>query len=471
MNPFPTLFALLLVLHSGSADLRAQPVEAAPADALWQSPAFRRAFTASYGVDARIEPKVSSEEKTVLDAVARSMAANDREGAVGKLRAAPGLNDRPALIFALGNLRFEQGRVDDAVENFTRALELYPNFRDAHRNLAVAHVRRGNLEAARPHLVRALELGARDGLTLGLLGECHARAGHHQPALQAYRLAQLTMPEEGQWKLGEARALRQLDDPLASAEIYRQLLEARATDVGLWLGQADALLQLERREEGIANLEFVRRMDGLGADEIISLGRLYLNEGMVDPGMLCLRNGLQADPPPSARSVVEAIEHLVHARLWPEADVIIKAALGRTVLAGIADPSGRPASSDDQAALASRLTRARALLELETGAAESAAARVEALLARDPLDGEALLLMATFYERQGRPEEAALLFERATRAPEASARAWRAWGQLRVNQGRLAEAVEPLQRALELEEDPALKEYLEAVRRAAELEE
>ena len=37
-------------------------------------------------------------------------------------------------------------------------------------------------------------------LTLGLLGYVHSNADRHQAALQAFRLAQLTMPAETQWK-------------------------------------------------------------------------------------------------------------------------------------------------------------------------------------------------------------------------------------------------------------------------------
>ena len=51
-------------------------------------------------------------------------------------------------MFALANIRFEQGESEDAIEGFTRVLELYPNFRDAHRNLAVALVQRTAIRIA-----------------------------------------------------------------------------------------------------------------------------------------------------------------------------------------------------------------------------------------------------------------------------------------------------------------------------------
>ena len=38
-----------------------------PIDPMWSTDSFRKAFTASYGVDSRIEPKLSPEEKEQLD--------------------------------------------------------------------------------------------------------------------------------------------------------------------------------------------------------------------------------------------------------------------------------------------------------------------------------------------------------------------------------------------------------------------
>ena len=97
--------------------------EPVPIDPLWKSKGFRKAFTASYGVDSRIEPKVTTEEKTVLEAVAKEMSENDRDGAAAKLTGSSLLNKSAALIFALGNIRFEEGKTEDAIENFSKAIE------------------------------------------------------------------------------------------------------------------------------------------------------------------------------------------------------------------------------------------------------------------------------------------------------------------------------------------------------------
>ncbi len=479
--PVPALLAII-TSPAAAAEARA-PMSIDP---LWESAAFRRAFTASYGVDSRIEPKVTSDEKAVLDAVADEMADGDRDGAIARLTSYARLNDSAALIFALGNLRFEGGTIDDAVANFERAVELYPNFRDAHRNLAVALVQRSQFDRAEPHLVRALELGARDGLTLGLLGYCHANAGRHQAALQAYRLAQLTMPEETQWKLGEAHALLDLDDPRASASIYTGLLDDRPTDESLWINQADAFLQLGEPEKGIANLEFARRLGRLGAAETLALGHLYLNESLPEPAMVCYLEALGAEKPAPLGKAVDAVENLTRFREWTSAADLATAiesvpayavALGGEPAESVAEPDQKeagesstveqPEAKPDPAAV-SRLVRCRALIELRIGDPEKGAELVRGLIDADPLDTEALMLMARFHAEAERYEEAEMLLEQAARDPDVEAEALRNLGELRVSQGRFAEALEPLRRSHDLQPDPNLAAYLEAVERAVE---
>jgi tetratricopeptide (TPR) repeat protein len=430
------------------------PAAPLPIDPLWQSAAFRRAFTASYGVDARIEPLVSAAEKAVLEAVATRMAAGDREGAAGLLARSDLLTGSPALHFNLGNLRFEQGRAEDAVENFRRAIQLHPNFRDAHRNLAVTLVQKGDLDAAQPHLTRAVELGAADGLTFGLLGYGHEVAGRHQPALQSYRLAQITMPTEPQWVLGEAEALAALGEHSAAASLFDTLLEARPGDAGLWLRQAAVWGRAQEPDRSIANLEFVHRMGALGASDLVTLGQLYVQQGL--PGIAIERflSAMSADPVAPLGEAVAALEALVSGRYFVEA---------RTLAARI-DEAYPAAGESPEAA---RLRRARAMVEIEVGDPGTGADLLEAVLAGDPRDGLALLLMARFLEGESRLEEAALLLDQAATLEAVRADALFELGRLLAAKRDYQGAVRALDESLALSPRPGLETYVESLRAMA----
>ncbi len=428
--------------------------EVLPIDPLWQSAEFRKAFTASYGIDARIEPRLSSDEKAVLDGVAEEMADGDRDGAVVKLTGSSLLGESPALIFSLGNLRFEQGRLEDAVENFQKAVGLYPNFRDAHRNLAVALVQGGEFGKAEPHLRRSIELGAADGVTFGLLGYCHAMAGRHQAALQAYRRAQLTMPEETQWLVGEAQALTALNDHEAAESLFVGLLQQRPTDFGLWLRQADVWMRSDEPEKAIANLEMVWRMGLLPAGELASLGHLYLEQGLPDRALGCYREALTGG---EVAAVMDGLDYLCGYRHFSQAsDLAAKLADRREIAA-------EPKSLG-------KLERARALIDLqsESGDAAAGVARVTALLDRDPLDGEALLLLADHHASNGGREVAAMLLERAAKVDDNRAEALMSHGRLLVEDREYAAGLTLIEQSLALQPRAGLEEYVAALRRFAE---
>ena len=122
------------------------------------------------------------------------------------------------------------------------------------------------------------------------------------------------------------------------------------------------------------------------------------------------------------------------------------------------------AEADADKDLASRLTRGRALIELESGDADTGAKLVEEWLARDPLDGQSLILLARFREEKSRTEEAVMLLEQAERLPAHAAAAHLTHGRLLVGERQYAAAVEQLEKSYELDPLESVGTYLEAVR-------
>lgn len=438
-----SFFILFALVYACAAPVFAD--DPFPIDRTWSSLAFRKALTASYGVDARIEPTVDPEEQGELQLVASDLASGRRTDAIRLLRNNLRLDNSAVLQFTLAGLLFEEGETAAAMRGFEKALELHPNFRDAHRNLAVAHLRAEQTDQAFPHLVRAVELGARDGITLGFLGYCHSQADRPQPALQAYRMAQLTQPDELQWQQGEAHSLAALGENRASAAIFRRLLDAEPDRTAFWLAEARALLDLDP-ERALANLEFLRRRKALDADNLHVLGSMYLNQSVPEEAAACFRAALSAAPPLAAEKVASAAEALLAVGLPDEANTLA---------------ASLPATD-------ANAIRLRALCELAsenaTPVRPAVVASVESLLERNPLDGQALLLLGQFREAEGKPQAAALLFEQAARDPEHAAEALRHHGMLQVRLREIPAALNLLQRSHNLSPDPGLAKLIDAVR-------
>jgi Tfp pilus assembly protein PilF len=444
--------------------LAAFPLTAAeplPIDPLWQSETFRKSITASYGIDSRIEPRITEDEAFYLDESAEAMAANDRAKAISVLRESSLLEKSPAMLFTLASHLFEAGEAkeaDESVKFFESALAQFPNFRDAHRNLGVVLIQREEFEKAKTHLVRALALGSQDGTTAGLIAYCHARDGHHQAALDAYRLAMLTQPEERQWKLGEAQALLALKHPREAASILQSLIASAPGETANWLIQADAWSDLDEPLAAAANLEIVHRAGTLDPNAILSLGHLYLQSNLPALALERYRAALAAPNPPSPTRAVEALELLLSNSDWPLAKEYVSSLDTVASYRDALDPG------KGEKELLSRLTRARAVLELETGDAATGAKRVEEWLRREPLDGECLLLLARFREEAGQKIEAAMLLEQAARIPESAAAAHLTHGRLLVAAADYEKALEHLAKSQELSPNEGLAEYITAIR-------
>jgi tetratricopeptide (TPR) repeat protein len=444
--------------------LAASPLTAAeplPIDPLWQSETFRKSITASYGIDSRIEPRITEDEAFYLDESAKAMAANDRAKAISVLRESSLLEKSPAMLFTLASHLFEAGEAKDADESvkfFESALAQFPNFRDAHRNLGVVLIQREEFEKAKTHLVRALALGSQDGTTAGLIAYCHARDGHHQAALDAYRLAMLTQPEERQWKLGEAQALLALKRPLEAASILQALIALAPGETATWLIQADAWSDLDESLAAAANLEIVHRAGTLEPNALLSLGHLYLQSDLPELALERYRAALASTNPPSPTRAVEALELFLSRSDWPLAKEYV------TTLETVAGYREALDPAKGEKDLLSRLTRARAVLELETGDAATGAKRIEEWLRREPLDGECLLLLARFREEAGQKIEAAMLLEQAARIPATAAGALLAHGRLLVAAADYEKALEHLEKSQELSPNESLSDYIVAIR-------
>ncbi|MAS92097.1 MAG: hypothetical protein CMO55_02780 [Verrucomicrobiales bacterium] len=451
------LSSILIFGAKVSADTEVKPL---PIDSLWESEGFLKALTASYGIDSRIEPRITVDEEHYLGEAGKAMAEKDREKAITTLTESSLLEESPAMLSMLASLQFEDGKLEEAIETFQKALEQFPNFRDVHRNLAIALIRQEKIEEAQTHLIRAMELGSHDGLTMGLLGYCHAVKEHPQASLNAYQLARLSQPNQREWIMGEAQALLSLEKPAEASAVLQELIDANPSEMTPWLIQSDAWVAMEKPLRAISNLEVWRRTGELSPSIVLSLGHLYLQNDLPDLALSRYREAiLGAVPLPDA---VEAITYLTNRQHWPEAKEVSEAIDVSSVY------KEQLESGSLGTEVESSLVRNRALIELETGNAGKGAEMIEAWLEREPLDGQALILLARFKSEGGQREVAEMLLEQAERLPDHAAAAHLAHGKLLVANAEYADAIAHLEKANRLDPSDSVRRYLDAVRELAD---
>ena len=455
----PFLAGLLLVgaqhpAAAGDAAVDA-PKPDGPASDLWRDPAFQKAFLGSYGVQSELEPKMTQIELASMQKVLPLMDS-DPEAAARKLKGLAKPNASAVFDFTLGNLAFQKDQPEEAAAHYKTAIAKFPSFRRALRNLGLIQVRLGQYDDAVRSLSRVIELGGGEGLTYGLLGYSCAATGQALSAESAYRNAVLLQPDLVDWKIGLAQNLLKQQKYAETVALSGELLERNPDRVDLWLLQAGAYVGMGQPLKAAENYEILRRMGKSTVASLVTLGDIYVNEGLWDLASSAYGAALDADPQQDAARPLRWIYILAQrGALTQERSLLerYKAVFGERLDGG--------ARKD--------LLRQEARLAAAEGADAEALRVLQEIVALDPLDGEALMLLGQQYTRAGDLDQAQFYYERAESLEpfEAEAKVRRA--QILVRQSKYRDAVPLLKRAQELKPRDDVARYLEQVERLAKL--
>jgi tetratricopeptide (TPR) repeat protein len=432
---------------------------AAPAEArdaapdLFRDPEFQKQFLGTYGIHPEVEPRLTPIERDLLQRILPLMSSNPAEAI--RLLESGGKKDASATLdFTLGNLHFQQGDMEKAAGRYRVAVAKFPAFRRAHRNLGLLEVRQGrNAEAIRS-FARTIELGGGDAILYGLLGYAHTAQGDFLAAEAAYRSALLLQPDNDEWRLGLARCIFKQQKHEEAAALLDVLLEEHPGRAEFWLLQANAFIALKQPLRAAENLEVVRRLGKATADSQFLLGDIYVNEGLMDLAAAAYAAALEIDPVQPAGRALRSAEALVARGAMPQ---------GRALAARVRDALAERLTEDEKRSI----LRLEARVAVAEGNGGDAVRLLEEIAAADPLDGEALMLLADHYARAADPDRALLYFERAASLEPYEAPAKVRQAQILVGRGRYQEALPLLRRAQELNPRDEIARYLEQVERLA----
>jgi tetratricopeptide (TPR) repeat protein len=162
----------------------------------------------------------------------------------------------------LGNALAAEGRFDEAVDQFQRALRIDPNDSDAVYNLGNALARQGNFEAAGKQLEYALQINPRNAMAAYDLGNVRARQGRFDEAMNQFE-----------------RALK-TDPGLAKAHY----------------NMGSLLTQQGKLDEAIAHFRQVMLLAPEDARPPYHLGQIFSRQGKLDEAIRYYRLALRIDP-------------------------------------------------------------------------------------------------------------------------------------------------------------------------------
>ncbi len=411
----------------------------------WSNPEFVKRFLGSYGFDTEKTPTVSQEEGAVFRQVAQ-IAGNNPNQAITLLRNAITPESSGAMDFALANFLLQQNNIGSAIASYKNAIRKFPNFGRAYKNLGLAYVQQGDFKEALPSLTKAMEILGADGGLLGLIGFCHLNLERNGPALDAYRMALVFEPDSRDWRLGQLKALQQLRNYGEVEAIIYRYIEEKPTEPEFWLQQANAFIAQRKYAAAAANFEVVQLLGGGDAEMLVLLGDIYVN--LNAPTLAVVPYGLALDS-----GKVEAEEALNLAknlsRRLPTQEL-------KEFLTKI---DGTYAGNLSQ-------TDALTLLTLQAGNAlamgdrEAAMAALSEVVSKDPLNGNALLTLGSYYFGADELEKSLDYYGRAEKVEAVKLDALLGSARVLVRQNKYRDAIYRLKEAQTLKEQAYIAQYI-----------
>jgi len=429
------------------------PSDAGPELDAWKDPEFRKSFMGSYGVLAEREPKLSPQEREALEKIV-PLLGSDLPAAETALAALVKPDGSALLDFTLGNVQFQRDRLAEAGKSYGSAVQKFPTFLRAWKNLGLLAMRTGDMPGAIRALTKMIELGGGDGFTYGLLGQAYASQGDFLSAESAYRQSLLLSPDSLDAKLGLTRALFKEERYSEAAALCGELIGKHPERTDLMVLQASAYLGMKEPRRAAQNYEILARTGHATPEILYALGDIYINEALMDLAAGAAIRAIDLDPAQAPARAFRAAEALAARGALEPAGLVL--ARMRSVLEPRLDEGDKR-----------RLLKLQARIDVAQGSGDKAAAVLEEIVALDPLDGEALMLLGQYYSRTAQPEKAAFYYERAASLEAFEADAKVRLAQILVGQGKYGDALTLLKRSQELKPRDEIARYLDQVERVA----
>lgn len=478
---FPFLLGLSLI---GSEAL-AQPASNQQSTVAFSSafreairdPQWGRAFAYSFTPVAEVEPKIGLTEQETFKRLQPMLEAEQFTQARQELeRSVQGnAQPNPVILFTLGALHQQAAATTTVSTEATRhtaqakqyyqsAIQGYRNYLRAYKNLGQINMQEEDYAQAIANLQRTVELGDNTAVSWGLLGYAYFNTQDYFAAETAIRNAVALDPKNKAFRTLLGQIFLQQQRYAEAQTLFNSLITDDPNNVELWSALANTYLGTNDIKTATTNLEVVRLMGGAKRDTLMLLGNIYVSQQMFDLAAQMFVEALKNDSSKDPQDLVSAANTLASFGAIDNAEILVDAiqqAYGNRL--------------EDRQVMA--LLTLESEIAIQRGQGEEAAQRLEEILARDPLNANALNALADYYatlvnsaeegDRQPRDQyRAAQLYERAQELQDETARrrAFIGHAQLEVRLDNLQNAVRLLERAISIRSDENIAQYLTQIR-------
>jgi protein O-mannosyl-transferase len=198
--------------------------------------------------------------------------------------------------YNLGIVLTEQGKTEDAVDHYRRAVALRSNYAEAHYNLGRLLVEEGQFDEAIAHYEKAAAINPADAEAQNNLGVTLFGIGRADDAITHYQKALQIRPDYAEASCNLANALIAKGDFDGAIARYKVCLAAFPDQREAQYNFASALLRRGRTDEAIVQYQKVLQLHPDSADAHANLGSAWLAKGRVRDAMAEYTKALQVSP-------------------------------------------------------------------------------------------------------------------------------------------------------------------------------
>jgi predicted O-linked N-acetylglucosamine transferase (SPINDLY family) len=203
------------------------------------------------------------------------------------------INTNEVFFFynSLGNALREQGKKDEAIVSYERALALKPEFPDALNNLGAVYLSKRDRDKAEELYKRALSADPNHADTLVNMGNLNQAEGHLDDAIKFYQRAITVRPNfDALISLGNIYGLKNL--PYEALAYYQEAFKLQPDSPAALSNMGAVFSKLDRYDDAVAFLEKAISIDPHFFHAFDNLGGVYKNLGSLDKAIEYYKKGL-----------------------------------------------------------------------------------------------------------------------------------------------------------------------------------
>jgi len=417
-------------------------------------PEFQKRFVASYGVLEDREPELQELEISLLEKIG-PMVEENPEFAKSMLEGMLG-EETPATAtfnFILANLYFNGGALEDALAEYDRAIEKFPTFRRAWKNLGMLKTRNADYEGAVEALVRCIELGDTSPDTYGTAAYGHLRVGNLMAAELAYNAAVMLEPNNIEWIEGKAQAMISGKRFREAVPLLEELLKRNPQRAIYRTFLANVYVETEQFLKAAQVFELMHSMGEGDMATRLQLANIYSLQGMYDLSVDTFVAAQRADLVSLLPQVLTTVRYLLEMEELEQA---------KRPFANLG-PLGPLWSSENR----TRYLLLESSFAARAGESQLVEAKLVEALENDPTEGEALVRLGSIHAERGEKAKAMFFFERAYSSENHEYDALILASEVLIGSKRFGESLDLLQRALNKQPTSELKLLIDQVKAAA----